>query len=252
MSDSTQIPEEYQPDPTGITAYTLGTANGFKVSVALELLGLKFKAIRMDTSTNIQKAPWFVENFNLNGRLPVLVDNSGAEPVVICETGAILTYLAVRYDKEHKFSYPIDTKEYYETVQWVFFQTAGVGPMCGQAFHFKFASSKAEETMGAAGKAYGLDRYTTEARRLFSVLEQQILHNGTGWIVGPHVSIADICNLSWVMVGCKIGIDVPKEFPKLAEWVYRMLEFREVRKGLTIPVKFSDFLKDSWKWEEVE
>jgi glutathione S-transferase len=110
-----------------ITLYSLnGTPNCIKVTLALEELNLKYATQTIDLRKNEQKNPWFLE-INPNGRIPALKDGD----LRIFESGAILLYLADKYDTDHKIAYPHGTNEYYEMLSWVMFQMGGVGPMQG-------------------------------------------------------------------------------------------------------------------------
>lgn len=119
---------------SNITLYTDQTPNGVKIPIALEELGLEYKVHAIDISKNTQKEPWFLE-INPNGRIPAITDTlevGGKEQQVrLAESGSILLYLIEQYDSDHKISYPRGTKDYYEMLNWLFFQNAGVGPMQG-------------------------------------------------------------------------------------------------------------------------
>lgn len=235
------IPAEYAPAATGITLYTLGTPNGVKISTALNYLGLQYKTYKIDISTNIQKEPWFLEHVNPNGRIPAIIDKGadGSSTTRVFESGAILLYLADKYDKEHKISYPRDSPEYFETLQWLFFQNAGVGPMQGQANHFvKFAPEKIP---------YGVKRYTDETRRLYSVLESQLQQQKSGFLVGDHVSVADFSTVGWVTGAFILDIDVKKEFPAIGAWVERFIALPGVYDGFNVPDAYRAFTIGPWK-----
>ena len=242
MSESTLpavgIPEEYKPIEDGITLYTLGTPNGVKISLALSLLNIPYKAYTIDISTNIQKKEWFLQNVNLNGRIPSIIDNTEGKGTKVFESGAILFYLTEKYDEDHVLSYPRGSPEYFETMEWLFFQNAGVGPMQGQANHFKlFAKEKIE---------YGITRYLDETRRLYSVLERRLIENKTGFLVGPHVSIADISTVGGGTVAYAIDIDVKSEYPALAEWVQRIIKLPGALDGFNTPTPYRAFTSRAW------
>lgn len=107
-----------------LTLYTWGTPNGFKISIYLEILGLDYKVVPIDISTNAQKGPDFLK-INPNGRIPTLVDHKNG--ITISQTGAILLYLAETYDKENKFSYKYGSKEYWLHLEILVFQVAENG-----------------------------------------------------------------------------------------------------------------------------
>lgn len=112
-------------DPN-INLYTWLTANGIKVSIALEELSIPYQVTEVDISSNTQKESWFIK-INPNGRIPAILDNGKQ----IFESGAILLYLTDKYDSEGKISYRFGTPEYYEQLSWIMFQIGGVGPMQG-------------------------------------------------------------------------------------------------------------------------
>lgn len=105
--------------PTGINLYTVGTPNGIKVSILLEELGLDYKVHPISFKDNEQKQPWFLD-INPNGRIPAITDvDEDGKQIRVFESGAILQYLAARYDKDHKVSYPYNTTNYWEVTSWV-------------------------------------------------------------------------------------------------------------------------------------
>ncbi len=144
------------------------------------------------------------------------------------ESGAILEYLTETYDTEHKISYPRGTRQYWEQKQWLHFQLAGVGPMQGQAAHFMmFASEKIP---------YAITRYQDETKRLFGVLNQRLVVNGTGYVVGDHICIADIALIGWVAMGNFIGVEL-SEFPEVQKWVELITNRPAVKKGRETPAR---------------
>ncbi|ERF73779.1 hypothetical protein EPUS_08577 [Endocarpon pusillum Z07020] len=212
-----------------ITLYTASTPNGIKISIALEELGLPYKVENIDMFKNTQKEPWFLE-INPNGRIPAITDTfSDGKQIRLFESGSILQYLAEQYDKDHKISYPPGSREQYEVNNWVFFQNAGLGPMQGQANHFnRYAPEKIQ---------YGIDRYTTESRRLYGVLDKHLENSKSGFLVGDHISTADITTIGWVMSAAYTGLDI-EEFPRLKAWVEMMLKRPGVDRGKDVPTKW--------------
>ncbi|CCE86267.1 Piso0_004750 [Millerozyma farinosa CBS 7064] len=210
---------------SGLTLYTWKTPNGYKISIFLELLGLKYDTKSIDISKNTQKEDWFLK-LNPNGRIPTLVDDSTG--ITISETGAILQYLADFYDKEHRFSYPKGTKEYYLQLETLYFQMAGVGPMQGQANHFIiYAPEKIP---------YGVTRYINETKRLYSVVEEYLRrnqHNGP-YLVGNHYCISDIALVGWANYLDKLEIDM-KQWPLVTQWFEKLKSLPEVQKGFSVP-----------------
>lgn len=112
-----------------ITLYTALTANGIKISIALEELSLEYKSVEVDIAANEQKEPWFLR-INPNGRIPAITDNGQR----VFESGAILLYLTEKYDQERMISYEPGSTQYYEQLSWLMFQMGGVGPMQGSSF----------------------------------------------------------------------------------------------------------------------
>lgn len=105
-------------DKSDIHLYTTGTPNGIKASIMLEELGLPYEVTAIQLGKNTQKEDWFLE-INPNGRIPAMTDTLNGKKIRLFESGSILQYLVDRYDKDHKFSYPAGTEEYYETNNWV-------------------------------------------------------------------------------------------------------------------------------------
>lgn len=234
-----KIPKEFAPAASGITLYSLGTPNGVKISIALELLKIPFKTHVIDISTNVQKEPWFTE-INPNGRIPAILDiDASGKAVNVWESGAILQYLTDKYDKDHKISFARDTPEYWQSIEWLFFQNAGLGPMQGQANHFKmFAPEKIP---------YGINRYTEETKRLYSIVDKQLNDNKTGFLVGDHISIADITTVGWVGGYYVLDIDLSKEFPALYKWAQKIIDIPGVAEGLNETGPWRGFSSGTWK-----
>ncbi|OUM51175.1 hypothetical protein BVG19_g262 [[Candida] boidinii] len=207
-----------------INLYTAPTPNGYKIIILLELLGLDYNIQLINIMKNVQKEDWYLK-MNPNGRIPTLLDvNKDGEETVISESGAILMYLADKYDKSRKFSYEIGTKNYYLDLEWLMFQMAGVGPMKGQCHHFAlFAKEKIP---------YAIERYTNETRRLYGVLEERLIRNGTGFLVGDHIGLADIATYPWV-AGTYIDLGL-KDFKHLTAWVDKIGAIPEVAKSMTV------------------
>ena len=174
-------------NPDIIQLYSLPTPNGVKVSIALEELGLPYEPHLISFGTNDQKTPEFL-SLNPNGRIPAIIDPNGpgGKPLGLFESGAILLYLAEKTGK----LLPADPARRMETIQWVFFQMAGVGPIFGQVgFFHKFAGREYEDKRP-------LQRYVDESKRLLGVIETRL--DGRQWIMGDDYTIADISMLGWV------------------------------------------------------
>ncbi|KAL4786166.1 glutathione S-transferase [Aspergillus varians] len=226
-----------------ITLYTAQTPNGIKISIALEELGLPYKVEKLEFSKNQQKEPWFLE-INPNGRIPAITDTfSDGKKIRLFESGSILTYLAEQYDKDYKISYPPGTREYYETISWLYFQNAGVGPMQGQANHFsRYAPERIE---------YGVNRYVNETRRLYGVLDAHLATSQSGFLVGDHITIADISLWGWVAAAGWAGVDIDA-FPHLKAWEEKLAAREGVEKGRQVPSPHTikELLKDKKRMEE--
>jgi glutathione S-transferase len=226
-----------------LVLYTDSTPNGLKASIALEELGLPYKVEHINISTNKQKEQWFLD-INPNGRIPAMTDTwHDGSTIRLFESGGIFQYLVDEYDKDHKISFPRGTREYYEMTNWVFFQNAGLGPMQGQANHFvRYAPEKIE---------YGMNRYINETRRLYGVLDKHLQNSKSGFIVGNHISIADITTIGWVIWAAWAGVDID-EFPTLKKWEEMMSARPGVKKGCDVPkpINIKEKMKDKASIEE--
>ncbi|MDX7799618.1 glutathione S-transferase N-terminal domain-containing protein [Aeromonas caviae] len=200
-----------------IELYTAATPNGFKVSIALEELGLPYKVIPLDFATMEQKKPEFLA-INPNGRIPAIVDRDNGDFAVF-ESGAILIYLAEKTGK----LLPQDPKRRSQAIQWLMFQMGGVGPMMGQAnvFYRYFP-----EKIPAA-----IERYQKEGRRLFEVLDGHLAHHE---YLADEYSIADIATWPWVRIHDWSGISIDG-LVHLQAWMARMEARPACQKGITIP-----------------
>ncbi|KAL2912917.1 Glutathione S-transferase 2 [Polyrhizophydium stewartii] len=218
-----------------ITLYTVGTPNGWKASIALEELGLKYNVHHIQFSKMEQKEEWFLK-LNPNGRIPTIVDHSRNDFAVF-ESGAILLYLAEHYDPEHKLlSANPDIRS--QTIQWIMWQMGGLGPMMGQANHFvRYAPEKIP---------YGMKRYTDESLRLLQVLERQ-LSDGREYIVGEY-SMADIACFGWVACYSYPGLSL-ETCPHVEKWLFRVGSRDAVRRGTNVPTP-STLIDDGFKMRE--
>ena len=191
-----------------IDVYTWPTPNGHKVHVMLEECGFTLGRDWLAHPIHIGQGEQFTPEFltiSPNNKIPALVDPQGPDgkPISLFESGAILVYLAA---KTGKFM-PSSDRGKYEVLQWLMFQMGGVGPMLGQAHHFRiYAPEKVP---------YGIERYTNEARRLYGVMDRQLAHHR--YIAGKSYSIADIAIFPWVRSWAHQGIDWA-DFPRLKVW----------------------------------
>src|SRR4051812_43776035 len=173
--------------PDRLQLYSVPTPNGVKVSIMLEEIGLPYEPHFIPIFDNATWTPEYL-SLNPNGKIPAIIDpdGPGGKPLGLFESGAILLYLA---EKSGQFL-PKDPARRYETIQWVFFQMAAVGPMFGQLGYFhKFAGREIEDKRP-------LERYRAESKRLLGVLETRL--DGRPWIMGDDYTIADISLLGWV------------------------------------------------------
>jgi GST-like protein len=214
--------------PDRIQLYSLPTPNGVKVSIALEELGLPYEPHLIDIGKDETWGPEFL-SLNPNGKIPAIIDPNGpgGKPLGLFESGAILVYLAEKTGKLMSS----DPALRYETLQWVFFQMAAVGPMFGQlGFFHRFAGKEYEDKRPR-------DRYANESKRLLGVLETRLA--GRDWIMGDEYSIADIALLGWVRningfydAGGLVDYASLKNVPA---WLERGLARPAVQRGLDSP-----------------
>ncbi|WP_303718437.1 glutathione S-transferase N-terminal domain-containing protein [Brevundimonas naejangsanensis] len=233
MADLSAFPvtRQFPPQhPDRLQLYSLPTPNGVKVSIMLEELGLPYEVHLVDISKDETWTPEFL-SLNPNGKIPAIIDpdGPGGKPLPLFESGAILVYLA---EKSGRFL-PTDPAARYETLQWVFFQMAAIGPMFGQVgFFHKYAGREFEDKRPR-------DRYVAESRRLLGVLEGRL--KDRAWIMGDDYTIADIAILGWVRnlvehygAGDLVGYD---DFTHVAAWLARGLARPAVQRGLNIPAR---------------
>jgi len=215
-----------------IELYTAPTPNGWKVSIALEELGLPYTATFVDILKGVQKEAWFLA-INPSGRIPAIVDrDAGNFPVF--ESGAILIYLA----EKTGCLLPAEAKARSRVLQWLMFQMGGVGPMMGQTnVFFRYFSQK----IPAA-----IERYQNETRRLFGVLDGHLKDHE--YLAGDY-SIADIATWSWVRTHNWSGV-ATDALPGLKRWVDAVGERPAARKGVTVPYELTTM--DHGKGEEAE
>ncbi|ESK95042.1 glutathione s-transferase ii [Moniliophthora roreri MCA 2997] len=217
----------------GLLLYGAGTPNGKKPAIFLEELkaayGLQYNTQKINLSKNVQKESWYIK-LNNNGRIPTLVDGLRNDFTVF-ESMAILLYLGQHYDKEHKFSFdPISQpNDYSEVVQWMSWAHGGLGPMSGQASHFRLA---APEKL-----PYAISRYMDETKRLYGVLEIRLGKSQRDWLAGPGkgaYSIADMNAWPWIAGHNYAGIETLDEWPTLQKWFNRISERSQVQAGLQV------------------
>jgi GSH-dependent disulfide-bond oxidoreductase len=200
------------------------TPNGWKVSIALEEMGLAYNILPVNIGAGDQFTPEFLR-ISPNNRMPAIVDHDpagGGAPVSVFETGAILVYLA---EKTGRFL-PSDLRGRMRVLEWLMWQMGGVGPMFGQDGHFKlYAPEKIP---------YAIDRYDRECKRLLGVLDAQLVK--TGNCVAGDYSIADMAIFPWIATVKAREIDL-SAFPAAHGWFTRLRARPALQKGM-------DLLKD--------
>jgi GST-like protein len=214
--------------PGRIQLYSLNTPNGVKVSIMLEETGLPYEPHPVRFDRNDQRSPEF-HSLNPYGKIPAIIDPNGpgGTPLPLFESGAILIYLA---DKSGQLL-ARDSAVRYETLQWLMFQMAGIGPMFGQVgFFHKFAGREYEDKRPR-------DRYVAESKRLLDVLNARLVDRS--WIMGDTYTIADIATFPWVRnligyygAGELVGFD---EYSNVKRALEAFLVRPAVIKGLEIP-----------------
>jgi glutathione S-transferase len=215
-----------------IDLYTAPTPNGWKVSVALEELGMPYEVHPIDLAKLEQRQPWYLE-INPNGRIPAIVDRD-EDGFPVFESGAILIYLAEKAGR----LLPVDRKGRSRVVQWLMFQMGGVGPMMGQAnVFFRYFPEKIQPA---------IDRYQHESRRLFEVLDRRL--GRSEWLADDY-SIADIANWCWVRTHGWSGVPVDG-LANLQRWMAAMAERPACQRGVRVPAEFPSLARDEKAAEE--
>jgi GST-like protein len=203
-----------------IEVYSWATPNGHKVHIMLEECGLPYRVIPVDIGAGDQFTPEFLA-ISPNNKIPAIVDPDGPDgaPISLFESGAILLYLAA---KTGRFM-PEATAARYEVLQWLMFQMGSVGPMLGQAHHFRiYAPEKIE---------YAINRYTNEAKRLYAVMDKRL--GKSRYIGGPAYTIADIAIFPWLRSWKNQGIDW-NDYPQLKGWFDEMAARPAVQRGVEV------------------
>ncbi len=202
-----------------IDLYTWPTPNGHKVHIMLEEVGLEYKIIPINIGRGDQFDPEFLK-ISPNNKMPAMVDPEGPDgkPYSLFESGAILMYLA---EKTGQFM-PEASAARYLVIQWLMFQMGTVGPMLGQAHHFR---SYAPEPM-----PYAVDRYTNEARRIYNVIDKRL--SEVEYLAGDY-SIADMATFPWVRLHERQGVELD-DLPNFARWVEAIKARPAVERGLEV------------------
>jgi GSH-dependent disulfide-bond oxidoreductase len=207
-----------------IDVYSWPTPNGHKIHIMLEECGFKLGRDWQAHPINIGKGDQFAPEFlkiSPNNKIPALVDPNGPDgkPIHLMESGAILLYLA---SKTGKFL-PKSDRAKFEVLEWLMFQMGGVGPMLGQAHHFRvFAPEQIP---------YAINRYTSEAKRLYGVMDKRL--QTSPYLGGKTYSIADIAIFPWVNSWQKQGIDWT-DYPTLKTWFDKVAARPAVQRGCKV------------------
>jgi GST-like protein len=201
-----------------IDLYTAATPNGFKVSIALEELGLPYTVRVVDLRRGQQFEPDFLR-ISPNNKIPAIVDKEAGD-LAVFESGAILTYLA---DKTGQLL-PRQGPGRYKVLEWMFFQASHVGPTLGQFHHFaNYATEKIP---------YAIERFQNEARRVYGVVDRRL--SEAAYLGGSDYTIADIQNLPWLLGHARHGVDLA-DLPNLARWMAELKARPAVERGLAVP-----------------
>jgi len=209
--------------PQPIELYYWPTPNGHKITIALEEMGLPYEIKAINIGRGEQFEPEFLA-ISPNNRMPAIVDpdGPGGQPISVFESGAILQYLGRKTGK----LYPADERTRVAVDEWLFWQMAGLGPMAGQAHHFRgYAPTMIVDQRQLA---YGAIRYTNETNRLYGVLNKRL--TGRDYLAGDY-SIADIAAWPWTTTWRMQGIQA-EAFPNVMDWRARIEGRQAVKRAL--------------------
>lgn len=208
---------ELQTQP--IQLFYWPTPNGWKISIMLEECGLPYEVVPVNIAKGDQFKPDFLA-ISPNNKMPAIIDPEGPDgaPISIFESGAILQYLG----RKTGLFYPLDERGRVGVDQWLFWQMGGLGPMAGQAHHFRiYAPEKIP---------YAIDRYTNEVHRLYGVMNTQL--KDREYLAGAY-SIADMACYGWAKLWQRQGQDIA-EFPHFARWLAAVAARPAVKRGLAV------------------
>ena len=202
-----------------IELYYWPTPNGWKITIMLEELGVPYVVKYVNIGKGEQFEPSFLA-IAPNNRMPAIIDpeGPGGKPISVFESGAILQYLGRKFGK----FYPTDERTRVQVEEWLFWQVGGLGPMAGQAHHFRqYAPEKVQ---------YAIDRYTNEVNRLYGVMNKRLADRD--FLAGDY-SIADMAAIGWTKSYKNQGQDL-EDFPHLKRWFDAMLARPAVERGLVV------------------
>jgi GST-like protein len=220
-----------------IDLYTWPTPNGHKVHIMLEECGLPYNVHPINIGAGDQFKPEFLR-ISPNNKMPALVDQDGPDgaPIAVFESGAILIYLA---EKTGRFL-PADARARYAALQWLMFQMGGIGPMLGQAHHFRqYAPDPID---------YAINRYTNEANRLYRVLDRRL--SEAPYLAGADYSIADMAAWPWMRFPDRQGVETDK-LPHYRRWFEAIAARPAVQRGVEVLADRprADLKSDKEAWE---
>ncbi|MFU0506615.1 glutathione S-transferase family protein [Pseudaminobacter sp. NGMCC 1.201702] len=219
-----------------IELYYWPTPNGWKITIMLEELGVPYTVKFVNIGKGEQFEPSFLK-ISPNNRMPAIIDpeGPGGQPISVFESGAILQYLGRKFGK----FYPADERQRVEVEQWLFWQVGGLGPMAGQAHHFRqYAPEKIQ---------YGIDRYTKEVNRLYGVMNKRLADRD--YLAGDY-SIADMASIGWVKPYKNQGQDLA-DFPNLKRWFEAILARPAVERALAVGEENRSNLADDKEAQKV-
>ena len=216
--------------PDLLQLYSLPTPNGVKVSIMLEELGVPYEVHHISFDSNDQLTPEFVGTFP-NNKIPAILDPNGpgGEPIALFESGAILLYLAEKYNQ----FLPQDLGLRYATLQWLMFQMGGIGPMFGQVGFFNIYGGKDFEDKRP------LMRYVNESKRLLTVLDKHLI--GKDWVAGNEYTIADMAIFPWIR-NMIVRYNAEEligwgQYPEVSRVLSQWLQRPAVQRGLLVPAR---------------
>ena len=216
--------------PDLLQLYSLPTPNGVKVSIMLEELGVPYEVHHISFDSNDQLTPEFVGTFP-NNKIPAILDPNGpgGEPIALFESGAILLYLAEKYNQ----FLPQDLGLRYTTLQWLMFQMGGIGPMFGQVGFFNIYGGKDFEDKRP------LMRYVNESKRLLTVLDKHLV--GKDWVAGNEYTIADMAIFPWIR-NMIVRYNAEEligwgQYPEVSRMLSQWLQRPAVQRGLLVPAR---------------
>jgi GST-like protein len=206
-----------------IDLYAFDTPNARKISVALEEMGLPYAVHIVDIGRGEQFAPDFLA-ISPNNKIPAIVDRQGPDgaPLSVFESGAILLHLAARSGR----FLPADPRRRVAALEWLMFQVGGFGPIPGQVHHFVALQDE-------AARAYALERFQTETRRLYGVMDRRLAGRE---FFADELSIADFAILGWAWRHERHRIDLA-DYPQVQRWYGQMMARPGVQRGFAVPLR---------------